>query len=273
MSATPDDELIERYLCDELDDETRARVELRLFEDAAFLEAVEHHENDWLDRHARGELRATERARFERGYLVTEERRARAAFARALQRAARARGTAARPRLGPATWAALAAAALVLAAVWPRAEPERPTSVALARSPSPSPISPLAAPRPESAPVARSTRVVLLVAAALRGVHGAADAPLLRLLPDETDVVLEAPLDFDVDGRAGFRASLETVAGAQLFVRDGLRARLVPAPARVRVRVPATVLRPGDLLVRLTLRTPGAPDEDAGTFLLRVRAR
>ncbi len=272
MSATPDDDLIDRYLCDELDQETRARVELRLFEDAAFLEAVELRENDWLDRQARGELRAGERARFERGYLVTHERQARAAFARALQRAGRGRPAAARPWLGLSTWAALAAAALVVAAVWPRGEPARPTRVALAPSPAPAPASPVTTPRPEFAPVTRPPRVVLLVAAALRGAQGAPDAPLLRLFPNETEVVLEAPLDFEVDARAGFRASLETVAGTQLFVRDGLRARLVPAPARVRVRVPATALRPGDVVLRLSLRTPGAPDEDAGSFLLRVRA-
>ena len=54
--------------------------------------------------------------------------------------------------------------------------------------------------------------------------------------------------------------------------RAGARAQAARGGTRVGVRVPRSALRPGDLLVRLRLRTPGAPDEDAGSFLLRVLA-
>lgn len=265
-----DEALAARYLCGELSDDERARVEERLFTDAAFLEEVEAAENDWLDAWAAGTLALRQRARFERGYLVSEERRRRAAFARALRRAGR---PAVAPRVRASSWAALAAAALALAVVIPRREPPARAVVAegpRAASPAPSSVTPV--PSPVAPPAAQRARpVILLLAAAVRG-EPSAPTPVVRLAAVGDEVVLQAPLDFEAGPGARFDVALETVEGGVVWSRAGARAQAARGGTHVGVRVPRSALRPGDLLVRLRLRTPGAPDEDAGSFLLRVLA-
>jgi hypothetical protein len=76
--------LIARYLLGELPEEQQVEIEDRAFSDREFMASVTAVENDLIDEYVRGELSETDRRRFESRFLVSESRRKRVEFARAL---------------------------------------------------------------------------------------------------------------------------------------------------------------------------------------------
>jgi cell division protein FtsL len=78
------EELIVRYLLDDLPEEEQARLEDLAFSDRELMQNILAVESDLIDDYARGELSDPERRRFERRFLASSERRQKVEFARAL---------------------------------------------------------------------------------------------------------------------------------------------------------------------------------------------
>lgn len=77
---------IKQYFLGELDNDAAERIEERLFTDDEMLSDLESVEMGMIDAYVRNEMPSGERGRFERGYLVTPERRARLNDATAFHR-------------------------------------------------------------------------------------------------------------------------------------------------------------------------------------------
>lgn len=67
------EQVLNRYLLNELSEEERERIEERLFTDQTFIEQVETAEMRLVDRYVLGEISADERARFVSQYLPVPE--------------------------------------------------------------------------------------------------------------------------------------------------------------------------------------------------------
>ncbi len=80
----PDTDTIARYLLGQLPEADSERLEARLLAEPGLFEAAEVVEDELIDRYARGEMDADQRARFESHLLGAERVRERVAFARAL---------------------------------------------------------------------------------------------------------------------------------------------------------------------------------------------
>lgn len=87
-----------KYLLGELTEAEQARLEEQFFHDAALSEALSEAEDDLIDQYAREELSPHERERFEGHFLISERRREKVKFARALLQAEHAASTPARAR-------------------------------------------------------------------------------------------------------------------------------------------------------------------------------
>ncbi len=79
-----------RYLLGELTEAEQARLEERFFHDSELSELLSETEDDLIDQYVREELSGRERERFERHFLVSERRREKVEFARALLQAEKA---------------------------------------------------------------------------------------------------------------------------------------------------------------------------------------
>jgi hypothetical protein len=88
VPTMPNENLMKRYLLNDLPAEERTRVEDEYFADAVRFEELVGVENDLIDSYARGTLSASERRQFEQHYANRPERRARIDFAKALAQAA-----------------------------------------------------------------------------------------------------------------------------------------------------------------------------------------
>src|SRR5438270_843830 len=81
---TDSDEMMTRYLFGELSEAEQSRLEARYFTDAQTFERLARLETELVDGYARGRLSPRMRERFERGYLINPDRRARLRFGEAL---------------------------------------------------------------------------------------------------------------------------------------------------------------------------------------------
>src|SRR5262249_38635279 len=81
------EDLVFRYMCGELSEDDRNRLEKDYFASDEVFDAVRAIEDDWIDQFVRGELADDRRARFERGFLPSADARHRIAVARSLARA------------------------------------------------------------------------------------------------------------------------------------------------------------------------------------------
>jgi hypothetical protein len=79
-----------KYLLGELTEAEQAHLEERFFQDAELSELLSEVEDDLIDQYVRQELSAGERERFERHTLISERRREKVEFARALLQAEKA---------------------------------------------------------------------------------------------------------------------------------------------------------------------------------------
>lgn len=74
-----------KYLLGELPEAQQARMEERSFHDSGLSELLSEAEDDLIDRYVRQSLSGSERKRFENHFLVSERRREKVGFARALR--------------------------------------------------------------------------------------------------------------------------------------------------------------------------------------------
>ncbi|HJQ39992.1 MAG TPA: hypothetical protein VKB93_22845 [Thermoanaerobaculia bacterium] len=125
MSAIDDSALLSRYLLHEASEQEQEEIERRYFRDSGQLALLEAVEGDLIDAYVRRELPHEQRARFEKYFLCTRERRERLQMAEALQHHLRTQ-----PRVWPRVALAVAATLLVLAAglgvwLWTRDAPTK----------------------------------------------------------------------------------------------------------------------------------------------------
>ena len=78
------EDLLTRFLLDELDERERAEVEDRLLSETEFYEQMLVREAELTDAYVRGELSHGERERFEKSFFATRDRRKRVEFAQGL---------------------------------------------------------------------------------------------------------------------------------------------------------------------------------------------
>jgi hypothetical protein len=247
-----DDSVLRAYLLGRLAPETCESVERRLFsDDEVFWERLGLIEDELVDQYARGELDGDESARFERDFLVTDERRAKLELAVALKEyvdrratgGRRARDWLRRPVSAPA-WALAGAAALLLAVpavVW----------------------------RVASDRAGRGEVSAWLSPGLVRDVEGR----LTRVRLPEGCELVRLKLDTDPAEHATYRASLHDVSGQELWAQDGLRAATVEGRTAVTVTLPCDLLPPEDYYVRLEGVSPGAPPTPLGRYDFRVLRR
>ncbi len=250
MADKSDDDVLRAYLLGRLAPEPRESVERRLFsEDRIFWERLCLLEDELVDQYARGELGGEDGARFERDFLVTDERRAKLELALALKQYVEEEQERRRPRawdwlrnpLPSPAWA-MAVAATVLLAL-----PAVAWRVASSRGP--------------EAPVSAWVSTGLV-----RDVEG----QLSRVTLPQGCQLVRLHLDTDPAQHASYRATLHDVAGAELWGQDRLHAATVDGRTAVTLALPCELLPPEDYYVRLEGVSPGAQATPLGRYDFRV---
>jgi len=249
MTDRNDDDILRGYLLGRLAPESRESVEKRLFsDDRVFWERLCLLEDELVDQYARGELGGEDGARFERDFLVTDERRAKLDLALALKEYVERRKETRRrawdwlrsPLPSPA-WALAVAATLLLAL------PAVAWRAASARGP--------------AAPVSAWVSSGLV-----RDVEG----ELSRVTLPPGCQLVRLHLDTGPAQQASYRATLHDVAGAELWAQDRLHAATVDGRSAVTLALPCELLPPEDYYVRLEGVSPDAPPTPLGRYDFRV---
>lgn len=266
-----DGEYLRRYLLGDLSDDEEAVLETAYFSDTSLLARVELAEHDLMDEYASNLMAPADRGKFERTLLATPEGQAELATARALRSAASpvvrpGPPLPASPRRASRGWLAWAAAIALLAVGIPvawqfRPEPER----AVEAIPSPATTAPLSP--PAAPPTAEPTTVVATLVLTVDLVRSEGRPPTLTASPDTTHVDLVAPADLSPS--VGTRIRIETAEGREVWSGP------IEAPdkdGRLRVRVPVSVLGPGDYLFKIVGSTRKV-SPDAPAYYFRIRAR
>jgi anti-sigma factor RsiW len=275
-----DDAALTRFLLGELPDQERLRLEDACFEDEALFARLLRAEDDLIDAYVRGQLTAAERERFERRFGQTRAQARRVRFARLLRHAAEERrGTDAGqwPR-----WAAPAAAvvlATVLGAWWligrgtkppvARAPVEGTTTPAPRLGPSPSPVPAEAGPVRER-PVAPVAVASLTLSPGMIRAGGETPKVVLRTAIEEVELRLELGPGLPAGAYSGYRALVQTAAGAEVWRGGGLRASGIAARPFIGVRLPARTLTSGDYVVLLSGRNAEGREDDLRGYAFRV---
>jgi hypothetical protein len=251
MTEKRDDDVLRGYLLGRIASESRESVEKRLFsDDRVFWERLCLLEDELVDQYARGELGGEDAARFDRDFLVTDERRAKLDLALALKQYVEGRKESRRrawdwlrnPLPSPA-WAVAVAATVLLAlpaVVW-RASARGPGG-------------------PVSAWV--SSGLVRDVEGELSRVTLPPGCQLVRL-----------HLDTGPAQHASYRATLHDVAGGELWAQAGLHTATVDGRPAVTLALPCDLLPPEDYYVRLEGASPGAQPTPLGRYDFRVLRR
>ena len=243
------DDVLRGYLLGRLAPEARESVERRLFsDDRVFWERLCLLEDELVDEYARGELGGEDGARFERDFLVTDERRAKLDLALALKEYVDRRNES-RPRawewlrspLPSPAWALAVAATLLLAL------PAVAWRAASARGPA-VPVSAWVSP------------------GLVRDVEG----ELSRVTLQPGCQLVRLHLDTGPTPHASYRATLHDVAGAELWAQDRLHAATVDGRSAVTLALPCELLPPEDSSVRLEGVSPDAPPTPLGRYDFRV---
>jgi hypothetical protein len=263
---------IRRYLLGSLDEAGAAALEARYVADPVLVGQIGAAEEGLIEDFLDGRLSPADRARFEGHYLASPVHRDRVAIARAWRQRLTIR-EADPPTPTPAFYGwMLAAAAVVLLALWVTALPS-PVPQQAHTPPTPSPVvrpSPPIVPAPTpptpAPPTPAAVRAVLALTLSPIATR-AGDQPIHRRPPGPVDLALRlegAP----AAGDRAYEAELQTVEGRVVW-----RGRVSAAPAGrgllTSLRVPADTLAPDDYVVVVT--APGG--DERGRYTLRLRTR
>lgn len=283
MIAAADSTRARRYLLGlATEDECAALEEEYLASDEAVdrLAAVE---DELIDEYLGGHLSAADRDRFERGYLAAPGHRLRVEAVRSLQaraahetsarpepfaaRAARTGSPRPAPRPARKSWffpVFALAASLVLASgvVWMRSSSGPGGEQAAVAGP---------APAAQATPAPGGTPRVLALTLGPAAVRSASDAPA-AVIPPGTDIVT-IRLERDDDPRpfTASRASIRTVAGAEIWQGAARDAASRGSGALAELDVPAGRLPADDYLVSVTGADGAGAEQQRGPYFLRVR--
>jgi hypothetical protein len=269
---------LEGYLLGRVSGPERKRIEAMLFEDRQVLSSLQAAEDDLIDRYVEGGLAAADRRAFEEHFAASPPRQERVAFRRALVRSLSGTETAA---LGPtahrapasapsvrgrraAPWLGLAA--LLVVGLWLAGNPGRTVTPLPPKVP---PRAPTASPPQTAGGVSPATgdgsepslpdRPALLLQGGLR--RGAGRVPRFAVSSRTT-----VRLDAVVGGGAAAKGCAAGIRTETAVVWSGA-CRHTGQPDRVSVVAPATVLAPGDYVLRVVL---DRNEREAAEFLFRV---
>jgi hypothetical protein len=269
-AVTPE---IRRYLLGGLDEAGAAALEERYVADPALLGQIGAAEEGLIDDFLDDRLSAADRGRFEAHYLASPVHRDRVAIARAWRERLTIR-EAARPATTRATTPAfwgwmLAAAAMVLLALWVTALPGPrhqqvqapvPPPVAV---PTPPPVAPVPAPPPPAPSAVRAVLALTLSPIATR----AGDQPVHQRPAGPVDLVLRLEGTPEAGDRA-YDAELQTVEGRVVW-RGRAAAAAAGRGVLTTLRVPADTLAPDDYVI--VIAAPGGDERARYTLRLRTR--
>jgi hypothetical protein len=269
-AVTPE---LRRYLLGGLDEAGAAALEARYVADPALLGEIGAVEESLIDDYLDDRLTSAERARFEAFYLASPVHRDRLAIARAW-RGRLADREAPRRATAPGFYGwMLAAAAVVLLALWvtalPAPLPQQTQMPAAPTPPTPSPPTPVPVPEPSPRPAPpqpsapRAVLALTLTPITTRG----GDQAIQRLPEGPTDLELRLE-GVPLPGDTVYAAVVQTVEG-----RVAWRGRVRPAPSDSGLLatfvIPAERLVPDDYEVLIT-----APrGDERGRYTLRLRMR
>jgi len=290
-----------RYLLGQMTPEERASFEAQYVESDRLFDELVETENEMLDAYVSGGISAEERRQIEEQYLTTPERRDRVAFARSLLRLREKRQNDSRrmapvpftrePKwLAPGWIAALACACAIslLASGWMISEnlrlrrELRSARAALAqeagrrhelqreleslKTKPPAPVAPDAQNKGEALPA--GVMAMTLSPLVLRGEGQGNQLEIARGVS-----AVRFTLGLDADDYTAYSVDLQTVEGATVWRKAGLKSRRRGQhSSAVVVTIPVQALASGDYFVTLN-RTTGSHRENAGDYSLRVVRR
>jgi len=240
MSPRIDRELRMAYLLGRMTEEEREKIADSLFGDPAFAESMEETERDLLDRYARGELSAEDRAAVELRLLVSDRQKAKLRFSAAM---AHRRGAAATRRTTGYLWWSTLAASLVIAAglwaLWPRhATNSAPNTQAQNRDVAPE--------------QSKSSAETPAIFAALLSAGGTRDAARQEVRLPKSTGLLRFDLELD-QAPAAPSYSVQLLRASQLlWTQDDVSPTVEAGQPILSVRVPASSLPKGsyEFLIR-----------------------
>jgi hypothetical protein len=252
MSEGADDQQLRRYLLGQLAPADRESVVERLSRDELYFDSAEAVEAELRDAFVRGELKGHDRDDFERHLLRTPRQNEETVLARHLTEALDRHRMEVLDRPGPriamrtprpAWWIRVAAAAMLVIAVWLGFDNRKLRQELDALRPSvPDPRATRPAPDPAPSPEIASLYLAGIV------LRGSEALPELVLSPTAQLVRLEA--DPELDG--ALRAELENPSGDRVWTLA-----LPPKTASpIRIWLPADALSAGTYTLRLTAAAP-----------------
>jgi len=286
------DDKITRYFLGELSTDETEQFDRECFSNSTFAESVFVVEDELIDRYVGNELSNADRERFEQFYLTTDARRLRVAMATKLDLAMNSpRSEKARPFESHTIWQRLTpnraltryalatlTLALVVIAVWllmrnsnkeQVAQTNPPINVASPENsptPSSSPSSPTPAPTGTPAGQEPASQLATVVYTLVPGTQRDVSERdrVIKLSPQTKTVELRFIIQDSV--QAPYEVRLETAEGESILVRRGLRPVAANGGQAVIVRVPASLFEARDYVGRIAGRTGDA----APSYTFRV---
>lgn len=253
----PTDDRMIAYLLGELSEEERARIEERCFADDAVFDQLVAVEAELFDEYARGALPPDRRERFQQKFLATPQQRRRLQFSKTL--------LGYRPSWRPfwLSWlrmprpsvlvpvAAVAVLFLVIAGGWLVFHPTQQ----VVRQPPPQRREPV-------------TVAFTLTPGLTREPEEA--RPLV--LPSGTDFV-RFQAELERDEYPAYQASLQTVAGAEVWSQSGLKSQSTVSGRAVVITLPAGLLSNRDYVLALKGQTPAGALHSVADYSFRIDKR
>lgn len=263
-----DNNLIQRYLLAELDEEMRQRLEERLMTDNEYFEELLVAEDELIDKYLGNSLPPGDKEKFEGHFLSTPERRRKLSFARTLRRYIVAKeeelavpsgiddSSPSRKRFlfpsfgfrNPIAGLSVAAVLLlmVLGVGWLILREQR-------------------AENPSRLGNRGNVLAVTLTAGAVRS---ESESNNVRI-PADTNVV-EFRLETALDEYQKYIATIQTDTGSEILSLDQLTTEKVGSERVVIVPTPAKTLRPGDYQLKLSGLVAGGEPERISTYYFRI---
>src|SRR5262245_52997221 len=245
--STEDDRNLVAYLLGALPPEEEAGLEERYLCDQELFDRLRAVEAELIDDYWRGALTPEARGRFESHYLATPPQRERAALGQAL--VSRVAGLRARPATHRLRWATAAAVLGMAVSAWLLVRPPAPVVPSPASSSAAPPATPVAGPVPPAPPAWRH-----LTPGRVRTLDGTAE-----LRRGEADLALALG---SARASSPYRLALQTAEGRTIWRQADLRATDTERGRALLVRLPPTMLAPGDYV----LVVEGARAEDAAEY-------
>lgn len=296
MRRSTNEILMRQYLLGDMPQEERASLEDQYFADANMFEELVATEHDLIDSYVRGELKESERQRFELRYGKSPQQRARVDFAHALNQISRQDATEKKVSRWRLVWApssgkhpllrrasAFAALVMVAGGSWLIVQNQRlRVELQQARAGQAAPHQmesvegnpkSLTQENPKGSEIAKLETSVPEVTLTLTSgmARGFGEQQNTLVLPPAASWV-RLQLVLDQDEYASYLAVIRTAEGGEIRRVEGLKSQQGDHGRVVVLRLPSKLIRPGDYIVTLNVNSGGGTEE-AEAYTLRVARR